>query len=197
MFLSIPYFPEAPLPASRDLPKSQAWHARGALVVIQSIVGRDRLRLENRLSPRQWLRLCPQAHASLSISRKVSRLSKMARLRSFLLTMLCIGFVIQSPVQAMPMSQSEKMLAYDCAEMMHHSEGDGPIHSHHGSPDAPCEDMSADCLLATNAVSPVWVGSSSSLSGAKPFIEGPLYLSSISPPLISRVSTPDCPPPRT
>lgn len=197
MLLSIPYFPEAPLSASRDFPKSQAWHVRHALAVIASIVGRDWLRLESGKWPRQWLRLFSQAHAFLSVSRKVSRVPKMVRLRSFLLTLLCIGFVIQSPVQAMPTPEAEKMLASDCAEMMHHSEGDGPIHSHHGSPDAPCEDMSADCLLATNAVSPVWVGSSSSLSGAKPFIEGPLYLSSISPPLISRVSTPDCPPPRT
>ncbi|AKH43614.1 hypothetical protein WYH_02584 [Croceibacterium atlanticum] len=196
MFLSIPYFPEAPLPASRDLPKSQAWHAQGALVVIQSIVGRDRLRLENRISPRQWLRLCPQVHASLSISRKVSRLSTMARLRSFLLTMLCIGFVIQSPVQAMPTPQSEKMLASDCAEMMHHSEGDEPMHSHNGNTDAPCEGMSADCLLATNAVSPVWVGSDAPSHVVKPFSDGPVYLSNITSPLLSRASAPDYPPPR-
>ena len=196
MLLSIPYFPEAPLSASRDFPKSQAWHVRHALAVIASIVGRDWLRLESGKWPRQWLRLFPQAHAFLSVSRKVSRVPKMVRLRSFLLTLLCIGFVIQSPVQAMPTPEAEKMLASDCAEMMHHSEGDEPMHSHNGSPDAPCEGMSADCLLATNAVSPVWVGSDAPSHVVKPFSDGPVYLSNITSPLISRASAPDYPPPR-
>lgn len=197
MLLSIPYLPEAPLPASRDFPKSQASHVWHALAVIPSIVGRDRFRLESGKWPRQWLRLFPQAHAFLSVSRKVSRVPKMARLRFFLLTLLCIGFVIQSPVQAMPTPKAEKMLASDCAEMMHHSERGEAAHSHQGGSDEPCQEMSADCFAAVNAASSAWIDSDAPSSVTKPPPLDPSYLASVSSRLSSRASTPDCPPPRT
>ncbi len=94
------------------------------------------------------------------------------------------------------MPQTEPMLASDCAQMMHHSEKGEAAHHHGDDTDAPCENMSVDCLLAMNAVSAVWVGSDAPSHVVKPFSDGPVYLSNITSPLLSRASAPDYPPPR-
>ena len=107
----------------------------------------------------------------------------MALYRTFLTLFLCFGLIYQGSATAAAMPQTEPMLASDCAQMMHHSEKGEAAHHHGDDTDAPCENMSVDCLLAMNAVSAVWV-------------DGPVYLSNITSPLLSRASAPDYPPPR-
>ena len=120
----------------------------------------------------------------------------MALYRTFLTLFLCFGLIFQGSATAAAMPQTEPMLASDCAQMMHHSEKGEAAHHHGDDTDAPCENMSVDCLLAMNAVSAVWVGSDAPSHVIKPFSDGPVYLSNITSPLLSRASAPDYPPPR-
>ena len=120
----------------------------------------------------------------------------MALFRTFLALFVCVGLIFQGSAAASAMPQTEPMLASDCSQMMHHPEDGETAHHHDGDPDAPCENMSVDCLLAMNAVSPVWVRSDAPSHVVKPFSDGPVYLSNITSPLLSRASAPDYPPPR-
>lgn len=120
----------------------------------------------------------------------------MSFLRTLALMSLCIGLVFQVSAQASAMPQSETMLASDCAEMQHHaSEEEG----HHGAGEdanGACQQMSIDCLLSMNAISPVWIGTDQGISLEKPIGEDLTYLRGSEPQFGSRVSDPDSPPPR-
>jgi hypothetical protein len=135
--------------------------------------------------------------ALLSWTISVSRFHQMSAFRAFAMIFLCAGLIFQGSAAASAMPQTEPMLASDCAQMMHHSEESEAAHHHGGDPDSPCQEMSIDCLLAMNAVSPVWVESDSPSHIVKPLFDSPVYLSNTTPPLFSRASTPDYPPPRT
>lgn len=118
-------------------------------------------------------------------------------LRALTMIFLCAGLIFQGSAAASAMPQTEPMLASDCAKMMHHSEESETGHHHDDDSESPCQEMSFDCLLAMNAVSPVWVGSDSRSHIVKAFSDSPVYLSNITSPLFSRASAPDYPPPRT
>jgi hypothetical protein len=135
--------------------------------------------------------------ALLSNAISASRFSHMAVFRAFAIIFLCAGLIIQGSAAASAVPQAEPMLASDCAQMMHHSEEGEAAHHHSDDTDAPCDMMSLDCLLAMNVVSPVWVGSNLQVHLVQPIFDNPVYLSNISSPLFSRVSTPASPPPRT
>ena len=111
--------------------------------------------------------------------------------------LICAGLIFQVSAQAASLPQTEPMTLADCAKMDHHA-SQGSEHSGHAGhdEDAPCKDMSLQCMLSISAIAPVLMGNTlPNLSNN--FLPTTMqFFAAVTDQLAGRALPPDYPPPR-
>lgn len=112
--------------------------------------------------------------------------------------LICAGLIFQVSAQAASLPQTEPMTLADCAKMDHHA-SQGSEHSGHAGhdEDAPCKDMSLQCMLSNSAIAPILMGNDlPGFAGDVPS-ESMMFSVAVTEQLAGRALPPDYPPPRS
>ena len=111
--------------------------------------------------------------------------------------LICVGLIFQVSAQAASLPQAETMTLADCAKMGHHA-SHGSEHSGHAGQDedAPCKDMSLQCMLSISAIAPVLMGNDLPELARHILSESVMFSVVVTDQLAGRALPPDYPPPR-
>lgn len=116
-------------------------------------------------------------------------------MRALIVVCFGMGLFVQVAAQASAMPMLESPSMSDCAQMAQSIPAD--MSADRDTPDqtGPCRDMSLECLVAMNCLSPLMLADAGVTALHSPILQSP-YLSSLADRLLSMPMPPESPPPQ-